>query len=558
MWLNASDTPLLEVQSGALTLNGPGGVTGGVSVNAAASLTVQNGAEVSPITNNGAATLALTKDIYQMVIHNGASLTVSGTGRIAATLGQGKSITARADFAPDSKWHEPILLTLKDVNVNAPGADVTLLQCASEEQAAALASRVTVTGLTDPLVKVVADGQNVVLRETNLASGIYLDGKNGNDSNSGLAPEQAVKTFAKAKEVLTQQNETIIYVTGTVKVTGTEEWSLPEGAQMKAYPYTSTMVLVKSGGNLTLSNITLDGGREDGFVTYGALVEVENNGQLNIQNGAVLQNNDRWRRSGDAAGGAVENHGTMAMYGGVIRNNVAQYGGGVYTGDTGAKDGKYPNGVGTFTMRGGVIENNAATDDGGGIMVGYCGSLILYGKDNQYEGAKIQNNSAGASGGGISLGGSTNAGYAVCAKQMLTMWGGEISGNHATGDGGGLFVQKNGTAVITAGQFTHNSCEGKGVGYVQAGAYGGGAIYVNGGPSSKDLEDTVDGMLRIADAHIHDNTAADAGGGIAGCPTSTIRLNREDGSVIYGNTGGTGLAQDVYVDQVNSARPNHW
>lgn len=94
---------------------------------------------------------------------------------------------------------------------------------------------------------------------TDTANVVYLDGVKGDDYNNGSNEEQAVKTFAKAKELL-DVNGTI-YVTGTVTVSGTETWSLENYGSAKVVRKTGGSVIeLIEGANLTLEHITIDGG----------------------------------------------------------------------------------------------------------------------------------------------------------------------------------------------------------------------------------------------------------------------------------------------------------
>ncbi len=54
---------------------------------------------------------------------------------------------------------------------------------------------------------------------------VYLDGQNGDDSNSGVSPAEAVKTFARAKSLLSPNNGTI-FITGLVVISVPEVWDL--------------------------------------------------------------------------------------------------------------------------------------------------------------------------------------------------------------------------------------------------------------------------------------------------------------------------------------------
>ena len=107
-------------------------------------------------------------------------------------------------------------------------------------------------------------------------------------------------------------------------------------------------------------------------------------------------------------------------------------------------DGQNSNGVtvfdGTFHMEGGSITgNNAGLSGGGGVWMG--------GGEFNMRGGSITGNTATASlhagtgnGGGVFVGGGT-----------FNMSGGSITGNTTTGNGGGVYVDKNGTFQVSGG-----------------------------------------------------------------------------------------------------------
>ena len=97
---------------------------------------------------------------------------------------------------------------------------------------------------------------------------IYLDGKSGNNNQSGKSPDEAVKTFAKAKKLAGEYG--IIYICGTVKVKKDVTWTLPNGVCIRrASGFEGP--LVKVSGSLTLDNVTMY--RDDISITEDGYVE---------------------------------------------------------------------------------------------------------------------------------------------------------------------------------------------------------------------------------------------------------------------------------------------
>ncbi len=392
------------------------------------------------------------------------------------------------------------------------------------------------------LITVAVGDKGIVLRK-NLPTGaaVFLDGKNGKDTNDGKAINTPVKTFSKAKEILKTSDLDTIYVIGTVSVTGTstrpEKWSLGdlgEGKTLKRYAtLQEPMVNVPSGKVLELGNIVIDGGNME--VTAPI---IKNIGTLNITAGTVLQNNintyNNFTQYGGGTkceGGAVWSSGTLNMSGGTITNNTAVSGGGVFTegvfnfsgGDiTGNK------GEGTLKFKAGT-KSAESPSGGGGVFVAFKS-----GKMNM-SGGTISGNSAMA-GGGIALGNLST----MYIGGTLTMTGGTIEGNTAENKkadasayagGGGIYVQATGVAEITGGSIIGNHSEG--------GMFGGGGIYVNGGKQGYK-----NGLLKLKKVKVSENSSDESGGGIAGCPSSDVEIYLTDGGLIHGNNGGK---DDIFI-----------
>ena len=221
-------------------------------------------------------------------------------------------------------------------------------------------------------------------------------------------------------------NRTIIFTTA-----GTDEsdgYSYPRNA---ASPYAKitrgnfTQRMITARSNLTLENITLDGGSRQGKASNesgGIVAAIENPNNLpggktltvTLNENATLQNSYSKATSNNIGAGGVHlnyGHSMIMNEGSVIRNCSAdRNGGGVY------KDG----GAGKLEIRGGSIINCTAQNGGG-----------VYHTKGTFEmsGGTISNCSA-TDGGGV---------YVVNGFQM-TMKGGSITGNKATAHGGGIAV----------------------------------------------------------------------------------------------------------------------
>lgn len=177
------------------------------------------------------------------------------------------------------------------------------------------------------------------------------------------------------------------------------------------------MIVIEGNHTLTLSNIVLDGKayRKDidiehcnSIISLGKSAGAEKNGaKLVLNTGSILENNNAPQLQDNAIagysyntiimnddssirnngiergaqfGGAIslENHGNFIMHGGIIENNHAVRGGGVYLSNfqdwssVGDNYSREISGKASFTMNGGTILNNKATyksSNSGGIYI---------------------------------------------------------------------------------------------------------------------------------------------------------------------------------------------
>lgn len=162
-----------------------------------------------------------------------------------------------------------------------------------------------------------------------VGEGVYLDGENGDDSNTGLSPAAAVKTFDVAKQRLqtyaadgkrSDGFRPVIWVCGTVTISGDTEMTLaqadvdaaglqryidaekrdnrtPDKVSVQRYaPMNDRSMFKVTDGTLTLKNIKLNGNAESvtapGSSVIAPIVMLSGkNVNLNIQDGARLYNN---------------------------------------------------------------------------------------------------------------------------------------------------------------------------------------------------------------------------------------------------------------------------
>ena len=96
--------------------------------------------------------------------------------------------------------------------------------------------------------------------EVNAAgASIYVDGTNGSDSNNGTSAGSAVRSWARAKELL-GSNPGTIYVAGTVEAKGNINTADPSSQTVKRAPgFTGVMFEVPGGATANFYNIDVDG-----------------------------------------------------------------------------------------------------------------------------------------------------------------------------------------------------------------------------------------------------------------------------------------------------------
>lgn len=548
--MGSSDEPstLSVAKGGALTLvnteeKNPVSIEGRLRAeNGAKSLSVGTGVKVNTIRVDDSNT-AVTID------GNQGDLTLEGS------LIGGKDNNPPITFGKDFQANGTITFDLgSDItdklnnNEKAVG-DIQIADGATEE----IAGHVVLKGVSSPLVSLICNKDGKLLVHKEKANVLYLDPANGNNDNTGIDADQPLETIGKAMTMAKEasQEKTVILVMNTLTVKDPNTaWNGDSKIKLQRYQdvngkknLITPLVSIKSGGNLTLTNITLDGNSH--MEAECSIVSVESGGTLNIGEGAVLQNNKM--NSSNAAGGAVSvRGGTVNMTGGEIRNNQGTLGGGIYVADDASVNGTYANG--TFTMSGGSIHHNTAASSSS--FGGSGGGVALYdGAEMTFSRGTIGYNNAAEAGGGISVGIVNHASTNQCKdKTKLTMNGGTIEYNTAGSAGGGIFIQAGmqstyGIADIKAGNITENDMTGKGSGY---NAFGGGGIYVNGYPQNTEAyKDYHNGELHLSNVSIAENSAKIAGGGYAACPCSVSELYDEQGSAIYGNSSSS--AKDIYI-----------
>ena len=234
-------------------------------------------------------------------------------------------------------------------------------------------------------------------------------------------------------------------------------------------PGSGTIFTVEAGVTLTLGNgVTLQGRAGN----IASLVVVNARGGVIMNDGARIIGNTSSRSGG---GVTVNEHGTFAMLGGEIYGNTTTRG--ATSGEGGG--GVFVDRGGRFAMAGGIIHNNtapASNGRGGGVLVrdaefrmtggeisgntapstvnfnqGMGGGVAVMGRNGSasfsMNGGEIFDNAA-HDGAGVYLLGSVSTGFPLTT---FTMAGGEISGNTASRNGGGVYLRLQTTFTKTGG-----------------------------------------------------------------------------------------------------------
>ena len=311
----------------------------------------------------------------------------------------------------------------------------------------------------------------------------------GNSSCNEDGHGEAVTFATVLTQALLEQNRYTLsdgtyYLNGTlspvnkIEITGTVTICL-NGQTIQSTAADQSVFEIADGGKLTLTDCTSNPGTVTHSNVTGSGVEVKK--------------------------------GTFTMYGGEISGNSASNGGGVYV-----------CGGSTFDLYGGKISGNTVTNDGGGVCVATNGKFNMHGGK-----IEISGNTAATYGGGV---------Y-VATTGEFNMRGGTIGGAAADKAnkankakyGGGVYVVGGGTLNMSGGKFTMSGGEISG----NTATSNGGGVYVGGSGSTFTMSDT---------ASITDNTATSNGGGVGVYSGATFEMNGNasitDNKATTGNGGG--------------------
>lgn len=224
-----------------------------------------------------------------------------------------------------------------------------------------------------------------------------------------------------------------------------------------------------TGGNVTMQNLTMDGGARwegnvddalkrgktnSGISATNALILVEN-ASLNVAEDVILQNNDNKNAEYRVSGGAIQITGANSriQFAGTIKDNAsAAWGGAVMQADNGQ-----------FVMEGGEVSGNQAVKNGAAFCMDHASTLTL-------NDGNIHNNVSSAEGGALWI-----------SKGKAILNGGKIRNNQST-SGNLVYIKDTATVEIGAVQ-AENPDSGQRPGVV----VNGGAVTIIGQPEMDDV-----------------------------------------------------------------------
>ena len=213
-------------------------------------------------------------------------------------------------------------------------------------------------------------------------------------------------------------------------------------------------------------------------------------GSFTLSGNAAIENciakisaaNDTATKTSGCGGAVYLEEGTVSIYGGYVRNNQSERdGAGVYLAN------------GSLTVSGGMVENNTAKQNGGGayLQSGTFSMGDLMGDEATVRATAISGNHA-ENGAGVYLAGGTP-----------DLNCGTLSGNTASGNGGGIYIDKQNVTLnpVAAVNITGNN------------AANGAGIYIAGTEGRKDasfgLRENCKGTVILSG-----NTASGNGGAV--------------------------------------------
>lgn len=249
------------------------------------------------------------------------------------------------------------------------------------------------------------------------------------------------------------------------------------------------LTFLSDNGQLTLGNGTVVQNFIDVPTADGPAILVYPNCVLNIEEGAIVQDN-----TSNTQGGVIQarKDSTVNIRGGIFRNNKSN-----------TSDGGAIAASGVLNITGGTFENNEAKKTSGAIFIGKNNSASI--SNATFKGNKASTGGAIYSSKEFSVSKTTfenntaKWGGAIFASKKLTLNDSTFKNNKVISAGGALYLQ--GEGYIKGSSFTENSA-----------GVSGGAIYCK------------DANLDIANSTFEGNNSGDDGGAIY-CTNANLNID---------------------------------
>lgn len=209
--------------------------------------------------------------------------------------------------------------------------------------------------------------ENVVPTSPSVGREVWIDGRNGNDENSGASIDDPVRTIQKAMELAGEGGTIIIKDTVTIEDENNLTLKNVTIKRMDNDTSNSSYEIKIINSKVTLCNITIDGnkdGQPEDSEKKGYLLYIRNKSNVTIEDGTVICN--------------YAGYAAMYVYGSDVTMN-----GGEFTGNE-----VHPNGTAsygtvcitadsTFVMNDGYIHDNTASEGAGAFYICYDNSAKL-------------------------------------------------------------------------------------------------------------------------------------------------------------------------------------
>ncbi|WP_026189800.1 right-handed parallel beta-helix repeat-containing protein [Salinispora mooreana] len=279
---------------------------------------------------------------------------------------------------------------------------------------------------------------------------------------------------------------------------------------------------VGTGGDLGLNHLTITGGQTAGD---GAGVFVEPGGQLTVRHSTITGN-----IAGDEGGG-IANNGTTRIEHSTIDRNTGDIGAGVAN-------------TGLLTITKSQVSQNTAIEEGGGVAstggtVEVWKSAVKANQSALYGGLALADTIGTITDTHITQNNAEEGGGIRAFGGQLTLRSVGLGQNAATnGRAGGLLVDPGTAAVVADSTITGNTATGDGGGIVNTATLVARHTKVIGNQSGDQgggIYNTDGATLTLFTAKVVKNIAVTDGGGIFNELGGTVELNTATGTVVIKN-----------------------